>query len=116
MKDEFSLRGLDIEKIMDQAVAAAEAFRRLGQAETDKIVEAVYKAGFSNRVRLAKLACEETKLGRWEDKVIKNVIATRFVYQDIKNQKTVGLIADDPDQEIVEIAEPVGPIFAITPV
>ncbi|TFG55324.1 MAG: aldehyde dehydrogenase family protein [Candidatus Aminicenantes bacterium] len=116
MKDEFSLRGLDIEKIMDQAVAAAEAFRRLGQAETDKIVEAVYKAGFSNRVRLAKLACEETKLGRWEDKVIKNVIATRFVYQDIKDQKTVGLIADDPDQEIVEIAEPVGPIFAITPV
>jgi len=116
MKDEFSLRGLDIEKIMDQAVAAAEAFRRLGQAETDKIVEAVYKAGFGNRVRLAKLACEETKLGRWEDKVIKNVIATRFVYQDIKDQKTVGLIADDPDQEIVEIAEPVGPIFAITPV
>jgi acetaldehyde dehydrogenase/alcohol dehydrogenase len=116
MKDEFSPRGLDIEKIMDQAVAAAEAFRRLGQEETDRIVEAVYKAGFSNRVRLAKLACEETRLGRWEDKVIKNVIATRFVYQDIKDQKTVGLIADDPDQEIVEIAEPVGPIFAITPV
>jgi acetaldehyde dehydrogenase/alcohol dehydrogenase len=116
MNEEFSARGVDIEKIMDQAVAAAEAFRRLGQAETDKIVEAVYKAGFSNRVRLAKLACEETKLGRWEDKVIKNVIATRFVYQDIKDQKTVGLIADDPDQEIVEIAEPVGPIFAITPV
>lgn len=116
MRDEFSMRGLDIEKIMDQAVAAAEAFRRLGQEETDRIVEAVYKAGFINRVRLAKLACEETKLGRWEDKVIKNVIATRFVYLDIKDQKTVGLIADDPDQEVMEIAEPVGPIFAITPV
>jgi acetaldehyde dehydrogenase/alcohol dehydrogenase len=116
MRDEFSARGLDVEKIMDQAVAAAEAFRRLGQEETDRIVEAVYKAGFKNRVRLAKLACEETKLGRWEDKVIKNAIATRFVYNDIKGQKTVGVIADDPKQEIVEVAEPVGPIFAITPV
>lgn len=116
MREEFSTRGLDIDKIMDQAVAAAAAFRRLGQEETDRIVEAVYKAGFKNRVRLAKLACEETKLGRWEDKAIKNVIATRFVYLDIKDQKTVGVIAEDPEQEVVEVAEPVGPIFAITPV
>lgn len=116
MREEFSTRGLDIDKIMDQAVAAAAAFRRLGQEETDRIVEAVYKAGFKNRVRLAKLAFEETKLGRWEDKAIKNVIATRFVYLDIKDQKTVGVIAEDPEQEVVEVAEPVGPIFAITPV
>jgi len=116
MKDEFTTHGLDIERIMDQAVAAAVAFRRFGQKETDRVVEAVFKAGFANRVRLAKLACKETKLGRWEDKVIKNVIATRFVYLDIKDQKTVGVIAKDPGQEIVEIAEPVGPIFAITPI
>ena len=116
MKDEFVTRGLDIEQIMDRAVVAAEAFRRLGQKETDRIVEAVYKAGFKDRVRLAKLAREETKLGRWEDKAIKNTIATRFVFNDIKDQKTVGVIADDPEQEVTEVAEPVGPIFAITPV
>lgn len=108
--------GLDINRVMALAVAAAEAFRRLNQEDTDRIVAAVYKAGFNNRIRLAKLAREETQLGRWEDKVIKNVIATRYVYHDIGNLRTVGVIAEDKVRDIVEIAEPLGPIFAITPI
>ena len=69
-----------------------------------------------NRVRLAKLAQEETGLGKWQDKVIKNVVASQFVYEDIKDLKTVGIISEDPVTGIVEIAQPVGPILAIIPV
>jgi len=116
MKEEYHTPGLDIEKIIANATKAAEDFRHYSQKETDRIVEAVYKAGFNNRVHLAKITYKETKLGKWEDKVIKNVIATRFVYQDIKNVKTVGVIAEDKEQEVVEVARPVGPIFAITPI
>lgn len=116
MNTETFTTGLDIEAVMDKAAGAAEAFRRYTQEQTDRIVEAVYKAGFNNRVRLAKLAQEETKLGKWQDKVIKNVIATKFVYEDIKSQKTVGVIAEDKEHGVVEVAEPVGPIFAITPI
>ena len=108
--------GLDIDAIMDKAVAAATAFRQFSQEQTDKVVEAVYKAGFNNRIRLAKMACEETKLGIWKDKVVKNVIATKFVYEDIKDLKTVGVISEDKNNGIVEIAQPIGPIFAITPI
>ena len=60
---------LDIEGIMGRAQRAAEAFRRLSQEETDRIVKAAFETGFKNRVRLAKLACQETRLGKWEDKV-----------------------------------------------
>lgn len=109
-------KGLDIDAIMDKAVAAATAFRQFSQEQTDKVVEAVYKAGFNNRIRLAKMACEETKLGVWKDKVVKNVIATKFVYEDIKDLKTVGVISEDKNNGIVEIAQPIGPIFAITPI
>ena len=109
-------KGLDIEKIMDNAVQAAREFRQLNQEQTDKIVEAAYKVGFNNRIMLAKMACDETRLGIWEDKVIKNVIATKFVYDDIKNLKTVGVISEDEENGIVEIAQPLGPICAITPV
>ena len=83
---------------------------------TDRVTEAVFKAGFDSRIRLAKQALAETGLGKWEDKVIKNVVATRFVYDDIKDQKTVGVISACKDREIVEVAEPVGPIFAVTPI
>ncbi len=108
--------GLDIDKIVANAVNAAEAFRRYTQEQTDRIAEAVFRAGFDNRVRLAKLTYDETKLGKWEDKVIKNVIATYYVYQDIKDMKTVGVITEDKEEGVVEMAEPVGPIFAVTPI
>jgi acetaldehyde dehydrogenase/alcohol dehydrogenase len=78
--DGYRTPGLDIDRVMAQAVLAANAFRRLTQEQTDRIVAAVYRACFNSRVRLAKQAWEETQLGRWEDKVIKNVIATRYVF------------------------------------
>jgi acetaldehyde dehydrogenase/alcohol dehydrogenase len=116
MNEVYRTPGLDIDKVVADAVNAAEAFRHYTQEQTDRIVEAVFKAGFNNRVRLAKLTYDETKLGKWEDKVIKNVIATHYVYHDIKDMKTVGVISEDKEQGVVEVAEPVGPIFAVTPI
>lgn len=116
MKKEYRTPGLDIDAIVDNAVRAAEEFRAFDQQQTDRIAEAVFKAGFNNRIHLAKCTFEETKLGKWQDKVFKNVVATLYVYQDIKDVKTVGVIAENTDKEIVEVAEPVGPIFAVTPI
>ncbi len=113
---EKKINHLDTAKIMGNAQRAEAAFKQLNQEQTDRIVKAVYEAGFNDRVYLAKLAQKETKLGKWRDKVIKNVIATQLVYNDIKNLKTVGVISEDPDDGITEIAQPIGPIFAITPV
>jgi acetaldehyde dehydrogenase/alcohol dehydrogenase len=107
---------LDIELIMNNAQQAAAEFKGLDQEETDRAVEAAYRAGFDARVRLAKQACEETGIGVWRDKVKKNVVATRFVYDDIKDMKTVGVINEDTEHDIVEIAQPIGPIVAITPI
>ena len=115
-KEKYRTPGLDIEQIIAKAKVAAQTFRHYTQEQVDHITHAVFEAGFNNRVRLAKLTHEETKLGKWEDKVIKNVIATQYVYHDIENARTVGVIAQDKEQEIVEVAEPVGPIFAVTPI
>ncbi len=104
------------EQIMQRAVRAAAVFTQLDQKQTDRIVRAVYKAGFDQRIRLAKMAAEETEIGKWKDKVIKNVIATQLVYEDIKDLKTVGIISEDHVRGIVEIAQPLGPLFAIVPV
>jgi acetaldehyde dehydrogenase/alcohol dehydrogenase len=102
--------------ILEKAQLAAAEFHQFNQEQTDRIVEAVFKAGFDNRVKLAKIAREETGMGIWEHKVIKNVLATQLVYESIKNEKTVGLISYDSRTGIAEIAQPLGPILAVIPV
>ncbi len=105
-----------IETAVGNAVAAGQAMMNLNQEQTDAITRAVYEAGFNNRVKLAEMAHRETGIGNVKDKTVKNIIATRFVYFDIHNQKTVGIINEDRDNEMVEIARPMGPIFATSPV
>ena len=105
-----------VDDMLQRALRAAAVFNQLDQEHTDRIVRAVYEAGFNARVRLAKLAYEETKIGKWRDKVIKNVLATQLVYEDIRNEKTVGIISEDRERGIVEIAQPMGPILAVIPV
>ena len=104
------------DEILQRASLAAAEFGQLGAAETDRIVRAVCLAGLENRVSLAKLAWEETGRGEWKDKVLKNVVGSLLVYQDIKDEKTVGVILEDPDSGITEIAQPLGPILGIIPV
>ncbi len=66
---------------IDQAVQAAEvAFQELGKTslETRKnIIANIRKVSKENVEHLSKMASDETGMGRWEDKVIKNELAIR---------------------------------------
>lgn len=105
-----------VDVTIQKALLAAHSFSKLDQERTDRITRAVYEAGFANRWKLADMAYKETGLGIVHDKMVKNIIATRFVYKDIINQKTVGVISRDEDTMITEIARPMGPLFAVTPI
>jgi acetaldehyde dehydrogenase / alcohol dehydrogenase len=105
-----------VRQVMAKAKAAAGIFSQFDQAQTDRVVRAVYEAAFAARVRLAKMAQEETGIGIWEHKVVKNVVASQFVYEDIRDLKTVGVVSEDARTGITEIAQPLGPIFGIIPV
>ena len=93
-----------VEETLANACAAAAVFTQFDQERVDRIVRAVLEAGLANRVRLAKMAAAETALGRWEDKVGKNLVATLYLYEDIKRLNTVGVISRDPVSGITEIA------------
>jgi len=107
---------IQAKQILAKATIAAGIFNQYDQERTDQIVKTVARAAFNDRVRLAKMAREETKLGIWEHKVLKNVLATQFVFENIKNEKTVGILSHDEKYGITEIAQPLGPVFAIIPV
>ncbi len=105
-----------VEETITKALNAAHAMVKLNQEQTDKIVRSIYETGFNHRWDLAERAFRETGIGNVHDKMIKNIIATRFVYRDIHLQKSVGIISEDKENQIIEIARPMGPVFAITPV
>jgi acetaldehyde dehydrogenase / alcohol dehydrogenase len=105
-----------IDKLVANAQKALEQFRDYDQETINHIVKEMALAGLNQHMALAKLAVEETKRGVYEDKIIKNLFATEYIYHNIKYDKTVGIIHENPHEGIIEIAEPVGVIAGITPV
>lgn len=97
------------------AGAAQKEFAKFSQAQVDTIVKAMAAAGFEAAERLARMAYEETRMGRYEDKIVKNQFGTRDVYDYIKDMKTVGVIRHDEKKKIYEIGWPMGVVAAIIP-
>ncbi|CAH2713808.1 Aldehyde-alcohol dehydrogenase [Neobacillus rhizosphaerae] len=105
-----------VDVLVENGLKALEEFRSFDQEMIDEIVMKMSLAGLDQHMPLAKLAVEETGRGVYEDKIIKNMFATEYVYHNIKYDKTVGIINENEHEGIIEIAEPVGVIAGVTPV
>ena len=100
------------------ARAAREAqlvLRSFSQTQLDAICEAVSKAFWESAVELAELASRETGFGNPEDKTTKNRFASRRVWEAVKDMKTVGVLTEDRERKLWEVAVPKGVIAAIVP-
>lgn len=105
-----------INNLVERAKIASREFMNLTQEDVDRIVKEMAMAALENHMILAKLAVEETKRGIYEDKIIKNMFASEYVYHSIKYDKTVGVIEKNDDEDYSLIADPVGIIAGVTPV
>lgn len=105
-----------IDGYVKKAQKALDEFMNLDQEQVDAIVKAMTLAGLDKHMELAKMAVEETGRGVYEDKITKNMFATEYVYHSIKNEKTVGIIAENELEDYEIIAEPVGVVCGVTPV
>jgi acetaldehyde dehydrogenase/alcohol dehydrogenase len=105
-----------LEGLVSQARSAAAVFTQFTQEDVDRIVKPIVLAGLEQAQYLARLAIEETRLGVLEDKALKNMVATEFVYNYVKDKRTVGAIREFPERGLVELAEPIGVIFSLTPI
>lgn len=98
-----------------QANTAQAAYMQYSQQQVDTIVKAVADAAFKEAERLGKMAVQETGMGIPNHKKVKNEVASRDVYEDIKDLKTVGVIGTDRIKKVTEIASPFGVIAGIVP-
>ncbi len=104
-----------IDGLVEKAQVALKEFLALDQEQIDHIVHEMALAGLDKHQELARMAVEETGRGVYEDKVIKNMFATEYIWHDIKNEKTVGMLDENEMEGYVEVAEPVGVICGVTP-
>src|ERR1700752_672288 len=105
-----------LDGFVQRAQEASTALRKLDQEAVDRIVWAMTVAGLENAVELAELAMEETHFGVLEDKVLKNYIATEFLYDYLRDKKSVGVIDEDRERALQYVAEPIGVVLALLPI
>lgn len=105
-----------IDELVSKARDALTQYMKVSQADIDKIVEAMALAAVKNHVLFSEKAASETGRGIVEDKIIKNMFASEYIYNSIKNKKTVGIIDKNDEENYVKIAEPLGVVAGVTPV
>ncbi len=105
----------EITKRIEQLREAQKQFATFSQEQVDEIFRQAALAANHNRIKLAKMAVEETGMGIVEDKVIKNNFAAEYIYNQYKNMKTCGVLEEDKTSGITKVAEPIGVISAIVP-
>ncbi|MGY3766219.1 bifunctional acetaldehyde-CoA/alcohol dehydrogenase [Vagococcus vulneris] len=105
----------NINELVSKGRAALKEFKTFNQVKIDFIVHEMAMAALNQHMPLAKMAVEETGRGVYEDKAIKNMFASESIWNNIKNDKTVGVISEDEQKEIIEIADPVGVVCGVTP-
>ena len=104
-----------LEKALERVRAAQKKFAEYSQSQVDSIFKAAAAAADRQRIPLARLAVEETGMGVVEDKVIKNHYAAEYIYNAYRDTKTCGVIEEDKQYGITEIADPIGVIAAVIP-
>ena len=118
----MSLRDTDLISIQEARAAverahqAQQRFAEFSQAEVDAIVDSCAAAATEAGEQLARVAVEETGYGNVTDKTAKNRLASVDVHRAIRNMKTVGIVREDREKAIVEVAEPFGVVAAVIPV
>ena len=117
----MSLRDSDlisIQEARELAARAAEAqrkFVKFSQEQVDAVVDVCAQAGTDAGEQLARAAVEETGYGNVPDKIIKNRLGSVDVHRAIRGMRTVGILREDKEKGILEVATPVGVVAAIIP-
>jgi len=105
-----------VQQLMDKARAAQATFESFSQETVDAIVKGIAKYVYDNAEMLARMAVDETGIGVYEDKILKNKGKARAIWNNLKDKKSRGIIGEDDSMGLVYVAKPVGVVGAVTPI
>ncbi len=107
----------EIAELIARSRAAQAQIADYTQEQVDRLIRgmvwAVAKEATAEKI--AQHTVDETQLGNYDGKYLKIFRKTRATLMDIINDKSVGVIEEDPVRNIVKIVKPVGVIGALSP-
>jgi acetaldehyde dehydrogenase (acetylating) len=101
--------------LIQAAHEAWKKFESFSEDQVERILLEISRAGSSHAEALAKMAVDETGFGNVEHKTLKNLFCADDVYKAIRPMKTVGIVNEDKDKQVFEVASPIGVVAAIIP-
>lgn len=104
-----------IKGLVQQSRQALQEIESFDQKAIDRLVREIAKYVFDNAQELAEMSVKETKMGAVEYKTKKNLGKARIMWHSLKGKKSIGIISEDEDTGIIEVAKPVGVVGAIQP-
>jgi succinate-semialdehyde dehydrogenase len=105
-----------VNELVAKARAAQAVYEAFSQEQVDTIVKAIGKYVYDNAEPLARMAVDETGIGVYEDKILKNKSKARTIWNNLKSKKSRGIIKEDREANLVLIAKSMGVVGAVTPV
>ncbi len=115
-QEPYSTTDNQVQQLVAKGRAAQAAFESFTQEQVDAIVKGIGKYVYDNAEMLAKMAIDETGIGDYNDKVLKNKGKARVIWNNLKGKKSRGVIGEDADNNMVYVAKPMGVVAAVTPV
>ncbi|MDI6641400.1 MAG: aldehyde dehydrogenase EutE [Elusimicrobiota bacterium] len=102
-----------VEEAVKRSKSAQEVFQSMGLEVRKKLIDSIRQAAVKNAEHLAKIAYEETKMGRYEHKIQKNLLAATKT-PGVEDIQPVVAYTGDRGMTLIEYA-PFGVVAAVTP-
>lgn len=116
MLEDRDLRSIqEVRSKVEAAHKASLAFAGFSQEQVDAIVARMAATARAHAEPLARMAVEETGYGNVRDKIAKNLLNSDLLHQKIAPLRTIGVLDEQPDVGMTEIAVPVGVVAAVLP-
>jgi len=117
MPDQAPSAAEEIRGLIERSRAAQAQIENYTQEQVNTLIRAMVWAAARPGVaeEIARFTVEETQLGNYDGKYLKIHRKTRATLMDIIDDKSVGIIEELPERNIVKIAKPMGVIGALCP-
>ena len=115
-REHTSTTATQVQELVAKARAAQAVYESFSQEQVDAIVKGIGKYVYDNAEMLARMAVDETGIGVYEDKILKNKGKARVIWNNLKDKKSRGIIGEDAENNMVFVAKPMGVVGAVTPV
>jgi succinate-semialdehyde dehydrogenase len=106
----------EVKELVAKARAAQAVYEEFSQEQVDAIVRDMAKHVYDNAETLARMAVDETGIGNYEDKILKKKGKARVIWNSLKGKKSRGIIGEDPENNLVFVAKPMGIVASVCPV